>query len=163
MDEEKDPQLEITPMIDVTFLLLIFFMCSIKFKQLEGKLDSYLPKDTGVTATNILEIPDEPIRVQLRVGGGKTKITVNGKTVANLTIPKAPQTTADEQQLKTLIPLDDLRVQVGTIHRQNPELKCIIDPDERVPNMHVIAALDACLAAGIENINFTIPPKKKAS
>lgn len=42
-EEQKGPDL--TPMIDVTFLILVFFLCTIKFKTLEGKLDSYLPKD----------------------------------------------------------------------------------------------------------------------
>ncbi|MDF1837417.1 MAG: biopolymer transporter ExbD, partial [Planctomycetota bacterium] len=40
--------MDMTPMIDVTFLLLIFFMCTLKFKVLEGKLTAYLPKDVGV-------------------------------------------------------------------------------------------------------------------
>ncbi len=44
-------KIEMTPMIDVTFLLLIFFLCSIKFKILEGKLQTYLPKDVGVNTT----------------------------------------------------------------------------------------------------------------
>jgi biopolymer transport protein ExbD len=47
--EEIKPDL--TPAIDVTFLLLIFFICSIKFKVLEGKLQTYLPKDVGVNTT----------------------------------------------------------------------------------------------------------------
>lgn len=46
-------KMEMTPMIDVTFLLLIFFLCSIKFKILEGKLQTYLPKDVGVNTTPI--------------------------------------------------------------------------------------------------------------
>ena len=39
--------MEMTPMIDVTFLLLIFFLCTIKFKTLEGKLSAYLPEGRG--------------------------------------------------------------------------------------------------------------------
>jgi len=34
-------------MIDVTFLLLIFFMCSMQFKTVEQKLDANLPKNEG--------------------------------------------------------------------------------------------------------------------
>ncbi|MBI4879623.1 MAG: biopolymer transporter ExbD [Planctomycetes bacterium] len=49
-------KLEMTSMIDVTFLLLIFFMCTIKFKILEGKLQTYLPKDVGVNATPAQEM-----------------------------------------------------------------------------------------------------------
>jgi len=46
--QKEKHELEMTPMIDVTFLLLIFFMCTLKFKTLEGKLAAYLPKDVGV-------------------------------------------------------------------------------------------------------------------
>ena len=49
---EEESKLEMTPMIDVTFLLLIFFMCTIKFKTLEGKLEAFLPKDVGVNASD---------------------------------------------------------------------------------------------------------------
>jgi len=36
-----------TPMIDVTFLLLIFFIVTLKFRSLEGRLDASLPKRHG--------------------------------------------------------------------------------------------------------------------
>ncbi len=49
---DDDCEMEMTPMIDVTFLLLIFFMCTLKFKTLEGKLAAYLPKDVGVNQTD---------------------------------------------------------------------------------------------------------------
>ena len=45
---DDECELQMTPMIDVVFLLLIFFLCTIKFKTLEGKLAAYLPKDVGV-------------------------------------------------------------------------------------------------------------------
>lgn len=44
----KRPSL--TPMVDITFLLLIFFLSSTKFVQYEGKIDSALPKNRGVTS-----------------------------------------------------------------------------------------------------------------
>ena len=50
-EASEEIKMEMTPMIDVTFLLLIFFLCSIKFKVLEGKLQTYLPKDVGVNTT----------------------------------------------------------------------------------------------------------------
>jgi len=49
----EEVELQMTPMIDVTFLLLIFFMCSIKFKMLDGKLAAYLPRNVGVNATPV--------------------------------------------------------------------------------------------------------------
>ena len=47
MDEKCE--LQMTPMIDVTFLLLIFFMCTLKFKVLEGKLGAYPVSYTHLT------------------------------------------------------------------------------------------------------------------
>ncbi|MCP4092175.1 MAG: hypothetical protein GY747_01905 [Planctomycetes bacterium] len=44
--ESKKP--DFTPMIDVTFLLLIFFIVTLKFATIEGAFDSALPKDRGV-------------------------------------------------------------------------------------------------------------------
>ncbi|HEX9792452.1 MAG TPA: biopolymer transporter ExbD [Planctomycetota bacterium] len=52
--EEVKP--DMTPMIDVTFLLLIFFIVTLKFKTLEGRLDAALPKDMGSAATKAEEI-----------------------------------------------------------------------------------------------------------
>ncbi len=47
---------DMTPMIDVTFLLLIFFIVTLKFKILEGRLDAALPKDMGTSTTVAPEI-----------------------------------------------------------------------------------------------------------
>ncbi len=55
--------MEMTPMIDVTFLLLVFFMCTLRFKPLEGKLSAYLPKDVGQTHAQPEVVPDLQVRV----------------------------------------------------------------------------------------------------
>ncbi|MDP7061992.1 MAG: biopolymer transporter ExbD [Planctomycetota bacterium] len=47
---------DMTPMIDVTFLLLIFFIVTLKFKVLEGRLDAALPKDRGTSTSQAEEI-----------------------------------------------------------------------------------------------------------
>ena len=61
--EEIKP--DMTPMIDVTFLLLIFFIVTLKFKVLEGRLDAALPKDRGSSTAKEEEI--EKIDIQLYV------------------------------------------------------------------------------------------------
>lgn len=38
--------INVTAMVDIIFCLCLFFMCSMHFKQIEGKLESWLP-DTG--------------------------------------------------------------------------------------------------------------------
>ena len=47
--EEIKSELDMTSMIDVVFLLLIFFMVATKFKQPEGSLRSWLPRDRGTS------------------------------------------------------------------------------------------------------------------
>jgi biopolymer transport protein ExbD len=44
--------INVVPLVDIIFCLCVFFMCSFKFRQLEGKFETWLPK-TGH------EIPDE--------------------------------------------------------------------------------------------------------
>ncbi len=56
---------EMTPMIDVTFLLLIFFIVTLKFRTLEGRLDASLPKDKGTRNTQQEEI--ETVQIDIRV------------------------------------------------------------------------------------------------
>ena len=55
--QSDESRLEMTPMIDVTFLLLIFFLTTIRFKSLEGKLAAYLPKGHGPDTTAPLPDP----------------------------------------------------------------------------------------------------------
>jgi biopolymer transport protein ExbD len=66
-DEDNPVPLNVTPLIDIIFCLIIFFMCSFHFKQLEGKIESWLPKDKGVQGTPLANPVLEEIRVILAV------------------------------------------------------------------------------------------------
>ncbi|MFQ5506626.1 MAG: ExbD/TolR family protein, partial [Planctomycetota bacterium] len=55
--ENAGASMDLTPMIDVVFLLVIFFLC-LEFKSLEGRLAANLPKDIGPNPT-----PAEPIEM----------------------------------------------------------------------------------------------------
>jgi len=131
--EEVDMQM--TPMIDVTFLLLIFFMCSIKFKLLDGKLAAYLPRDVGVNAT--------PIDVELL----KIDILMELK-------PDTP--------LGFVVYVNDKRVKfpkefynaVKTLHEKDPELKVTIYPGKGIQYGHVVKVVNECLRANLTNITF---------
>jgi biopolymer transport protein ExbD len=71
--QDEKHELEMTPMIDVTFLLLIFFMCTLKFKTLEGKLSAYLPKDVGVNQQDAEPIEKVEILMRVKEQGAKLK------------------------------------------------------------------------------------------
>jgi biopolymer transport protein ExbD len=74
---QEEVHMEMTPMIDVTFLLLIFFLCTIKFKILEGKLAAYLPKDVGVNSSPAE--PKEKIEIVIMVDVAGSKVYATGK------------------------------------------------------------------------------------
>src|SRR5678815_928993 len=63
-DTQDNPVgMNVVPMVDIIFCLCVFFMCSFKFKELEGRFASWLPKDKGNGPTK-LELPSE-IRVAM--------------------------------------------------------------------------------------------------
>ncbi len=51
LPEPEDTELNMTPMIDIVFQLIIFFLLSLKFKNIDRRIDSMLPKDRGMAAT----------------------------------------------------------------------------------------------------------------
>src|SRR5215510_7041799 len=61
---ENPVAINVVPMVDVIFCLCVFFMCSFKFRQLEGKFDSWLPKDKGSEGLPSLELISE-VRVAM--------------------------------------------------------------------------------------------------
>ena len=79
-EASEEIKMEMTPMIDVTFLLLIFFLCSIKFKILEGKLQTYLPKDVGVNTTPQQKMLE---KVDIRIYRKQTREQLDLEQIAN--------------------------------------------------------------------------------
>ena len=82
--EDNPVNLNVVAMVDIIFCLCIFFMCSFKFKQLEGKFQSWLPKDKGDSQIATSDILDE-IRVAMYWDEGLQA------TTRQLT-PRAPRT-----------------------------------------------------------------------
>lgn len=63
IETEKPVEPPMTPMIDVIFQLLIFFILTMKFKQEEGKLLSQLPKDKGLASSSVPQPELQEVRV----------------------------------------------------------------------------------------------------
>jgi hypothetical protein len=61
-EAQEEVKLDMTPMIDCVFLMIIFFVC-IDFKILEAKLPAYLPKDKG--SSNQQVDPQEQLSVKI--------------------------------------------------------------------------------------------------
>ena len=131
--------INVVPMVDVIFCLCVFFMCSMKFKELEGKFQSWLPKDKGQANQSDMP-PIEEIRVAMFWDDANKQTTRQfGRTIIH-----------DDAQLQTLIheAYAD-RVKIG-----HPETPCIIDAGGLVPWEHVVNVIDLAKRAGIEKIEF---------
>ena len=61
-DAQKEAEMNMTPMIDVVFLLIIFFLC-IDFRILEAKLPAYLPDNLGGSPAPAE--PQEMVRIKI--------------------------------------------------------------------------------------------------
>lgn len=143
---KRDITMEFTPMIDVVFLLLIFFMCTLKFKILENKLATYLPTDKGLN-THFEELePVEKIRIKLSLRGSDCICYINGKPLG-LMPEVAPMAYKKIHQLKTA----------------SEKSPAEIDPDPRVPHKYVVSIVDECMRAKLAEITFTgaLPELKK--
>jgi len=79
-DAQEEAKADMTPMIDVVFLMIIFFIC-IEFKVLESKLDAFLPTDKGSQST-VVE-PEEQLAIKIHVesSGAKNYEKYGGKGI----------------------------------------------------------------------------------
>jgi biopolymer transport protein ExbD len=156
---ENDADMEMTPMIDVTFLLLIFFMCTIKFKTLEGKLSAYLPKDVGVNTSPAEPIEKVEIKMQVTNEGTKYKAVRSGTPTVPydgegrfvfgpdraITYAIGPRTFSD---------IADVRRRLKEQFSATPERPVTIDPRKGIVYADVVGVLDAAIQAGFTEVSF---------
>src|SRR5688572_30302888 len=63
--DENPVAINVTALVDIIFCLCVFFMISFKFKQLEGKFDSWLPKGKGAVGSVQVEGILDEVRVAM--------------------------------------------------------------------------------------------------
>ena len=131
-------EVDMTPMIDCVFLLLVFFMVSTTFNKREADISFALPGTAE--QSDSVEIPDEQI----------IQITNAGNVFLNDLEYDKP-TDADMPELvKTLI-----------LFRQTAEANKVpamitIAPEDDVKQQRVVDVLNACTAAKIANVTFAV-------
>ena len=153
--EQEPTKGDMTPMIDVTFLLLIFFMLTIEFKTLEGKLAAYLPKDVGVNQSQAE--PKEKVEIRVKVVKEGSKIDPFkgipwGGTGPfkygpdrEVTYSVGPKTTKD---------LAELGTRLAEFYRADPEQPATIDAFPGTVYEDVVAVLDVAIEIGYTDITF---------
>ena len=89
---DGDTVLNMTPMIDIVFQLIVFFLLTLEFKDLDRRIDAQLPKDRGSPPTAQTPPPLEKIRVKLfRVHPGEahafTRIRIGNRRDQTIDLP----------------------------------------------------------------------------
>ncbi|MHC4249935.1 MAG: ExbD/TolR family protein [Planctomycetota bacterium] len=168
----EDPEIELPlSMIDVVFLLLIFFMCSMQFKSVEQKLDADLPKNEGQNPIpKQVEQPTE-IRVKIYWANGQGQVIYNNKMAFPADWPgvRVPLSITgahiamkvNKLQIRKAAgggpDLNELARTLRDLVARN-EMPVVIDARASVPFRFVIGALDACARADARDVKFQAPP-----
>jgi biopolymer transport protein ExbD len=122
-----------TPLIDVIFLLMIFFLMTFNFQKDEFVLDNRLPQ-IGTQSSEDPTKDWETVRLRIRM-------------------------VREDGSLKILLQEREVRTYSDLLYYldQLPEdILLVIEPADNVPYEHVIGAYNTCLKSGKEDIVFSI-------
>jgi biopolymer transport protein ExbD len=140
--KEADVDSAMTPMIDVVFLLLIFFVWTSSFVIVEHILPSQLSKQVGADPTQPVDPPPkqdfENIVIKIDWDGNRPVWTINEQPVASLA---------------------DIRQRLAVIVEIQSEAPVILHPVPGVPLGHVIEAYDVAKLVGFAKISFAVNPQ----
>ena len=131
--KKRDVELNLTPLIDVVFLLLIFFMVSTSFTR-ETQIKMELPK----ADVEKMETEKEVLEISLDKEG---RMFLNGKALVNSSI-------------------NNLKRAMQPIINNNEQIPLIISADANTPYQSVVMAMDAASQLGITNIKMATQRSK---
>jgi biopolymer transport protein ExbD len=137
-------EINVTAMVDVIFCLCIFFMCSFHFKQLEGKIDAWLPKDGNQPGRPDREPPLEEVRVLMR-----------WDAPTNKTIRKIGNRAPVENDGQLTETIDQIKKDYAKAGRA--DVPVAVDATADVPWQDVVHVLDLCKLEKLSPIKFTEP------
>ena len=128
----EEPDVNLTPMIDVVFLLLLFFMVSTSFIR-ESSLTADLPEASGQALTE----EETPIDIIIRANG---EVLVNETPIAVAT-------------------RDALRDLLKTTAGDNADPHIIISADANAEYQHIVTAMDAAQLLGFTRLTLATRQK----
>ena len=126
--QDEQPSLNMTPMIDIVFLLIIFFMVGTKFTELERKIGLKVP---NVSNSGALTAAPEKKVINVHRDG---VITYRGQTVS----------------------LEDLIQLLSTAREQYQDLGVLVRGDADGPFQNVATVLNACRIAGVSEMGISV-------
>ena len=136
MPEMDEPELDVSSLIDLVFLLLTFFMLSCSLKPSEGDLGIQLP---GMVAqAKSVDMPDEQV-IDIKENG---QVYLNSREFDSFDSADLPELVATLKRYKASSEASKNKALI-TI---NADLEC--------KHQRVIDVMNACAAAKIVNITF---------
>jgi biopolymer transport protein ExbD len=134
--EETKLELQIAPLIDVVFLLLIYFMVTAALIKKEGDISFMLP--SNVPADTMVVIPVEVL----------IEITAEGAVMV-----EGMRFSQDDANLTDLV--TQLAGLKDIAEAQQSPFYVNILPNHETVHRRVIDVMDACAAAGVKNLSFS--------
>jgi len=130
---DEQPTLNLTPMIDIVFLLIIFFMVGTKFAESERNIGLQLPEvvDRGA----LTAAPERRV--------------VNVYRDGTITLDRQP------------VLLPDLVSQLAVARGEYHDLGVLVRGDGRGEFQAVAAVLNACKQAGIRDLGIMVRPRSE--
>ena len=125
LDEERENKINLTPMLDVVFIMLIFFIVTATFVKEIG-LDVNQPEDDTVQ-------PVDPDKRSIVV-----RITSHDRILI----------------AKRTVDIRSVRANIERLHAENPEAPVIIQPHPESTTETMIHIMDSARQAGVYNISF---------
>lgn len=159
---DEEAPFSFIPMIDIVFLILIFFMCATKFKQIESKLECFLPTDEGqMQVPHTLEKPEE-LSIFVRDNHGMRRsqdfnLRAMRKATYYMASRDASPVTDPGQLLSRLTQLasnPEQEVLIALYDETSDEAE---GKDQLVPFFNIVNVIDVCKKAGITKIKFQAP------
>jgi biopolymer transport protein ExbD len=126
--QEDLPAINLTPMIDIVFNLIIFFMVCTRFTDIERKVDLSVPQVGGTSGL---------AQVQ-------RSRTINIHRDGSIMLDSQPMT------------LTELRSTLAAANRQYEGLEVTIRGDGFTPYQNVAAVMTACRQAGIAEMGIAV-------
>jgi biopolymer transport protein ExbD len=126
--QDEQPSINLTPMIDIVFLLIIFFMVGTEFVELEREL--------------VVDVP--------RVSDGDTLTAAPEKRIIN--VFRDGRVALDDQAMT----VDQLKSELTTARSQYAGLGVIVRGDAEGAFQNVASVLDACRQAGISEMGISV-------
>lgn len=130
---DEQPTLNLTPMIDIVFLLIIFFMVGTKFTELERKISLHVPQVSDVGA--LTPAPEKRV----------INVYRNGQIAYD----------------KKMVTLEELQQQLRVAHGQYHDLGVIVRGDGEGSFQNVASVLHACQQAGIAEMGISVRLARK--